>query len=547
MKWKGQKGLGQEAEEVMDPALVAARLTAREGRDSTQGKDALVNLWREVSKPRGGGAIKLQPDGCKLDCPGLFQQWLEQRGLQDVLSYTGEQQGWSVYSYDKTPVVKSQPWWEQAFHGSWWYSVWLILETGIFLESDDKGLGHDFWEPGVYCSPSLDTGLWYARPQNMFGDGVYHRIIFELRVDPERRKRNRARGGVQWVFPCAGVALHAVWIRSNAPPNKGEERVNSWDAELEALPPGSVAPPPVVNPRTGHWPHHVDPHRFILGDTSVPPWMMATDGKKSAGKDAVPAAAAAVLPAQAPGGLYGRWLKQAERGELHPSWTPGKSAAPASTAPLGSWDESDKSAGKAQGQAGWQGKSGGAWTDGSWKGHGKGNGTTKSEEAWLVPKKSAVLLTPAAKAQNHGSGGLLDDESLERLLMESVEQDGGVAVQAAQKLLVPRGKGTTSAGAYGKGAVGGGGKGTVADPYGKGAGKVGKVTPPTLIRPAAHAQLSAVIPPAGTVARASQKRPAGDGEGEWPPAKKWAGAKGGSCGSESGNNWWPSVVAKGAW
>jgi len=76
-----------------------------------------------------------------------------------------------------------------------WYAVWLILHTGILLESSDKDLGHDFWEPGVYCSPEFDTGIWYARPQIMFGDDVFQRIIFEVKVDRKRQKQNRTRGG----------------------------------------------------------------------------------------------------------------------------------------------------------------------------------------------------------------------------------------------------------------------------------------------------------------------------------------------------------------
>lgn len=276
----------ESAEDLKNERLQAARVVARQGRDCrARGNEALVNLWREVSKPRKGGAIPAMPPGCKVDSQPLFQEWLDRRGLTDALEYSGNQQGWDVYRYTRDPVVKSEPHWEQAFHGTWWYSVWLLLETGIFLESDDKGLGHDFWEPGTYCSPSLDTGLWYARPQVLFNDGVYHRIIFELRVNPERRRKNRARGGIQWVFPCGAVALHAVWIRSNAPPNNGEERVYGWEADLEALPPGWAAPEPLVNTRTDPWPDIPDPHPFVGG------WLGASGGKSGINSKAAAAAA----------------------------------------------------------------------------------------------------------------------------------------------------------------------------------------------------------------------------------------------------------------
>eukprot|EP00971_Amphidinium_carterae_P036334 714364-Amphidinium_carterae.2 len=32
------------------------------------------------------------------------------------------------------------------------------LRSGIMLESNDKALGHDFWEPGVYCTPNMKAG-----------------------------------------------------------------------------------------------------------------------------------------------------------------------------------------------------------------------------------------------------------------------------------------------------------------------------------------------------------------------------------------------------
>mmetsp|Transcript_76378 Transcript_76378/g.224012 ORF Transcript_76378/g.224012 Transcript_76378/m.224012 type:complete len:549 (-) Transcript_76378:97-1743(-) len=260
-----------------DEALVKAREEALRGRDTVRGAEPLVSLWREVSKPRKGGAIAAQPPGCKVDFDFLFHMWLKERGLSGMLTRVEDQEGWAVFKYHpEQPVVESKPEWETAFHGTWWYAVWLILSSGVFLESTDRSLGHDFWEPGVYCSPCVDTGLWYARPQILFADGVYHRVIFELRVDPARRKRDRKRGGVQWVFPSAAVALHAVWVRSNAPPKNGEERVNGWDPELEALPFGCQALPPLINPRRLHedpWPDMEDEFPFDKGNNNAPPWM----------------------------------------------------------------------------------------------------------------------------------------------------------------------------------------------------------------------------------------------------------------------------------
>ena len=178
----------------------------------------------------------------------LWRQRLEKRSIYNSLSPPKEKQGWTFFKYAKTPVIKSKPNWEVAFHGSWWYALWLILETGVFLESNDPSLGHDFWEPGVYCSPNVETGRWYARPQILFEDGVYHRVLFELRVDSTHRKRAREKGGTQWIFPSNAVSLYAVWVENNSPPRVGEERLDSWDPALEALPSGRHRPEPIVNP-----------------------------------------------------------------------------------------------------------------------------------------------------------------------------------------------------------------------------------------------------------------------------------------------------------
>jgi hypothetical protein len=288
--------------------LQAAREIAQASRDAPErkGDEALVNQWREVSKPRKGGMIKPKPPGSKVDFPELFQRWLQDRGLEDALEFSGEQQGWRVYKYIREPVIEAEADWETAFHGTWWYAVWMVLHTGIFLESNNKALGHDFWEPGVYCSPNLDTGIWYARPQILFGDGVSHRVICAVKCDAKRRKQNRKRGGVQWVFPGEAVALHAVWVRSNAPPANGEERVNSWQPELEALPLEWSAPPQaIVNPRKDPWPFLVDQWAWDFeGESNVPPWMRSTvgGGKKAAANQ--PSSGSSQF-----GGLYGHWIK----------------------------------------------------------------------------------------------------------------------------------------------------------------------------------------------------------------------------------------------
>ena len=47
-------------------------------------------------------------------------------------------------------------------------------------------------------SPAFGTAKGYARSQNVFGDGVYHCVILELRVNEKQRFKSKIGGGIQW-------------------------------------------------------------------------------------------------------------------------------------------------------------------------------------------------------------------------------------------------------------------------------------------------------------------------------------------------------------
>merc|ERR1712151_1271574 len=99
-----------------------------------------------------------------------------------------------------------------------------------------------------------------------------------------------------WAFPSAAIAIHAIWVRTNAPPTKGEERVNSWDPDLEAVPMGLVKQPCIVNPRTTPWPDMVDPWPWTAEwATDAPPYLQSR--KPTPMEAAIAAAEANCLPA----------------------------------------------------------------------------------------------------------------------------------------------------------------------------------------------------------------------------------------------------------
>ena len=216
-----------EAEESIFPTLHERAEQAERDRGS------LVEKWRAASKPTKLFAIAPNYDySCRFRAQ--FAEWLRRRGLLDTLQYERQAGPFHVYSYVGRGI-EGEFSWKQAYHGSWWYSLSSVLRSGQLLESADHSKGHDFWHPGVYCSPNIATARWYARPQTFLCDGVFHRLIFELRVNPMQILRCRQRGGVQWVFPSQAVSLQGLLVETNAPPCKGEERLHDWKADLEAF------------------------------------------------------------------------------------------------------------------------------------------------------------------------------------------------------------------------------------------------------------------------------------------------------------------------
>ena len=132
----------------------------------------------------------------------------------------------------------SVPVWRPAYHGTWFYGLWNLLLSGQISPSYDDALGHEFNSLGalVYCSPLFDTAISYARPQNVFGDGVYHMCVLELRVDMTKRHKQKRKGGQQWTFPPDAVVIIGVWVCHNCGNRSGEEHLRFWEAEDECIP-----------------------------------------------------------------------------------------------------------------------------------------------------------------------------------------------------------------------------------------------------------------------------------------------------------------------
>ena len=249
-------------------------------REAAECRGSLVKLWRKEEKDQ-----KDQNKSCKkrcvpplpkilhadLDCDARanlamevfnrlvqpeFHRWQTARGLE-CLDYVdtvdqdvggGRRDLWHRYLYRPTSQAQDVcSTWETAYQGSWWYSLWLVAASGVVLASEDKELGHDFNSVcGVFCSPSLKVAEKYARPGKPFPDGLYHRLVYELWVQPgKRRKRRHGSTGSQWILQPDHVRLKAVRIKIDAPPEQHVEGWSKWKPSLEARPKDAAEQGPV--------------------------------------------------------------------------------------------------------------------------------------------------------------------------------------------------------------------------------------------------------------------------------------------------------------
>lgn len=112
-------------------------------------------------------------------------------------------------------------------------------------------------------------------------------------------------------FPQFGSRIEGCLGPKQCPPANGGERVDSWQPELEGLPPGCTQVPAIVNPRTGPWPPMID--EFPFED----PWF-ADGPQTNVGAPYVPGVDKPI--SQDLKGLYGHWLKHARRREKTPTF-----------------------------------------------------------------------------------------------------------------------------------------------------------------------------------------------------------------------------------
>ena len=130
--------------------------------------------------------------------------------------------------------------WAQAFHGTWFPTLWSILDTQGISASTDMSEVHESHYLGskVYVTPKLETAISCAGAQNLFGDGMFYRCLLELRVPLGLVYKRTVRGGQRWTFDADLIRIVGVWIISNCGNMKGYDYLRFWNPEQEVLPVG---------------------------------------------------------------------------------------------------------------------------------------------------------------------------------------------------------------------------------------------------------------------------------------------------------------------
>ncbi len=110
---------------------------------------------------------------------------------------------------------------------------------------------------GHYCALDMEYARWFSRPQVLFQDDAFHRVMYRVAFDQSKVKRVRfVMEGTEHVINDGGIVLLSCLMKPNFPPvEHTEERFHDWNPQLEIRPSGceDFEVPAIVNPRAEQW------------------------------------------------------------------------------------------------------------------------------------------------------------------------------------------------------------------------------------------------------------------------------------------------------
>ena len=138
----------------------------------------------------------------------LIPSFLAARGLnRERLEFVGYHEGWLEYHIHSPSIrspgakIVSDNWndqtkwpreWVSAYHGGRWYGFWNTIAEGWINISKKTGVGQNAGGgDGHYCAVDMEYARWYSRPQVLFEDGAFHRVMYRVAYDRTKLRKLR--------------------------------------------------------------------------------------------------------------------------------------------------------------------------------------------------------------------------------------------------------------------------------------------------------------------------------------------------------------------
>ena len=225
----------------------------RLSRDGYPGKSLLWEQQARLDKATGGGMKRVERitgDAAQVDYLRAFTFYLHIRNLNwnAIWEYEPEEM-WEgqVYTLWKfLPTQYTMADWENykiMYHGGTFYGFENTIRSAKMFASEDVELGHGLLgeRGGVFWAPDPAVAAGYSPGHNVFGDGMLHKIVWQLHCKDGYRTARKPRTShcnEQSAYAEKGCKVMGAWFGHNTELLAGGLRFLCWAPGLESTMPG---------------------------------------------------------------------------------------------------------------------------------------------------------------------------------------------------------------------------------------------------------------------------------------------------------------------
>ena len=186
----------------------------------------------------------------------LVRQFLQLRGIaslwlrQPAHDRVGDRAMYYRFQHSAatTPIWTHR--YTQAYAGSFWHALWVVSSGGGRMrESRDKGDGGELHTPGFVCSTVWGCAHFYAWATQLFDDGLFYAIVYDIMVDTACLNRTNqhkiGKHNHEMFLPTSAVWMRGMWVVLNKHVLNKDPRFWRWDPSHEFVPDHADVVPPV--------------------------------------------------------------------------------------------------------------------------------------------------------------------------------------------------------------------------------------------------------------------------------------------------------------